>query len=109
MRPRCNRSHFMNRWVSLLLVLPLAAMAATPPVVDAARLRDTAGLRDLLKQHADVNATAPDGGTALHWAAYHDDAGMAELLIGAGANVNAANRYGVKPLSIAATNGSVRM
>jgi uncharacterized protein len=92
-----------------LLAIPLLASAAMPPVVDAARQRNTVTLQRLLQQHPDVNAAAPDGDTALHWAAYHDDLAMAELLIGAGANVDAANRYGVKPLSIAATNGSAPM
>ena len=44
--------------------------------------------------------------TALHWAAHHDDAEIAELLLRAGANVQAANRYGVTPLSLACTNGN---
>ena len=55
---------------------------------------------------ADVNATQVDGTTALHWAAYHDDAETAALLVKAGANVNAANRYGVPPLALACTNGN---
>ena len=44
--------------------------------------------------------------TALHWAIYHDDPAMAEQLLRAGANVKAANRYGVTPLSLACTNGN---
>ena len=43
---------------------------------------------------------------ALHWAAHWDDLPMVEALIAAGASVNAANDYGVTPLSLAATNGS---
>ena len=47
--------------------------------------------------------------TALHWAAYHDDLEMAKLLVHAKANVKAANRYGVTPLSLACTNGNEAM
>jgi uncharacterized protein len=44
--------------------------------------------------------------TALHWAVRADDLETTQTLIRAGANVSAANRYGVTPLSLAATNGS---
>ena len=44
--------------------------------------------------------------TALHWAAYLDDLVMAKLLLNAKADVNAANHYGVTPLSLACTNGN---
>ena len=59
-----------------------------------------------LKTGGDVNAPQVDGTTALHWAAYHDDAETAALLVKAGANVNAVNRYGVPPLALACTNGN---
>ena len=52
-----------------------------------------------------VNAPQADGMTALHWAAYHDDAESCDCSA-AHANVNAANRYGVTPLSLACTNGN---
>lgn len=99
----------MNRALALAISCTVSALAAGPTVVDAARQHNTALVRTLVQQRADVNATAPDGDTALHWAAYHDDIAMARILIGGGANVNAANRYGVQPLSIAATNGSAPM
>ena len=82
----------------------LAAERAT--VADAAERRDRAAVRTLLTGGADVNTTQVDGTTALHWAAYHDDAETAGVLVKAGANVNAANRYGVPPLAIACTNGN---
>jgi len=82
----------------------LAAERAT--LADAAERRDRAAVRTLLTGGADVNTTQVDGTTALHWAAYHDDAETAAVLVKAGANVNAANRYGVPPLAIACTNGN---
>ena len=47
--------------------------------------------------------------TALHWAAHHDDLETAKLLIASRADVKAANRYGVTPLSLACTNGNEAM
>jgi hypothetical protein len=85
----------------------LAAERAT--VADAVERRDTAGMRTLLNSGADVNATQIDGTTALHWAAYHEDAETAALLVKAGANVNAANRFGVPPLALACTNGNANV
>lgn len=54
----------------------------------------------------DVNATQPDGSTALLAAADRDDVAMAEALIRTGASVNAANEYGATALSVAAANGN---
>ena len=51
----------------------------------------------------------PDGTTPLHWAVHRNDLKAAGTLIRAGANVNATNRYGVPPLSLAATNGNAAM
>jgi ankyrin repeat protein len=90
----------------------LAILVAAPSevrLVDAAQQKNQVVLRELLQQGADVNAPAPDGATALHWAAHWDDRETAELLIRAGANARAANRFGVTPLSLACTNGSARM
>ena len=50
-----------------------------------------------------------DGATALHWAAYLDDATAAGLLIDAGADVGAANRAGVTPLSLAAAGAGAAL
>jgi uncharacterized protein len=58
---------------------------------------------------AGARVVDPDGTTALHWAVRHDDLAGAEALIKAGADVNAANRYGVTPIAIAAMNGSAAM
>ena len=50
-----------------------------------------------------------DGTTALHRAVSVSDAAKAESLIRAGADVNAASRYGVTPLSLAAAEGNARI
>jgi len=83
-----------------------AAAAARAGLADAAEQRDKTGVRTLLGTGVDVNAAQVDGTTALHWAAYHDDAETAALLVRAGANVNAVNRYGVPPLAQACMNGN---
>ena len=98
--------------VVLLITTVTAATAAAnsrAPLADAVEKMDGAKIQALLKQRVDVNAPQVDGTTALHWAAYKDDRQIAELLLGAGANAKAANRYGVTPLSLACTNGSVAM
>jgi ankyrin repeat protein len=55
---------------------------------------------------AGPDVPSPDGTTALHRAVSVNDLQKSEALIRAGADVNAANRYGVTPLSLAAGNGN---
>ena len=76
------------------------------PLADAAEIMDGENIRALLQQSLDVNVSQVDGMTALHWAAHHDDLEIAQLLVRSGANVNAVNRYGVTPLTLACTNGN---
>lgn len=90
----------------LLLFLPVAAFGATGSVAELARDGNVAAIRELLKQHADVNVPEPDGMTALDWAVRANDLDLAKLLIAGGADVKATNRYGITALSLAATNGS---
>jgi len=52
-----------------------------------------------------VNASQPDGMTALHWAVYHGDLRTVRLLIDAKCDVDVATRYEVTPLSIACQLG----
>src|SRR3984885_5998585 len=88
----------------------VTAWGATSPIADIAMKGDMDALRALVKQHPnEVNASLPDGGTALLWAAYWNDQAAVQALIAAGANVNAANRYGVTPLSQASINGNAPM
>jgi len=102
--------HWQRLTGLILLAFGLAASAVAAehaPVADAAERGDRSGVRALLQAGADVNAAQADGTTALHWAAYNDDAETAVLLVQAKANVNATNHFGVPPLALACTNGSI--
>jgi ankyrin repeat protein len=88
----------------------VAAWGATSPIADVAMKGDMDAVRSLLKQHpGDVNASQPDGSTALLWAAYWNDDQAVAALLAAGANVNASNRDGFTALSQACTNGNPAM
>src|SRR5262245_19544774 len=92
---------------ALLMSSILGAAASPTPVADSAMRGDRDGLRDLLKQGADVGAAQGDGMTALHWAAERGDAAMADMLVYAGANVSAVTRIGqYTPLHLASRAGS---
>jgi uncharacterized protein len=101
-------------WQKITGLIVLGISLAAPAVAaeraalaDAVERRDQAAIRTLLQQTGvDVNAPQVDGTTALHWAAYNDDAETVALLLKAKANVKAVNRYGVPPLSLACTNGN---
>src|SRR5688572_33319638 len=92
--------------LAMIAVAGMARAAERAVVADAAERRDHTAVRALLAKGADVNAAQVDGTTALHWATHYDDAEAAALLVKAGANVNAANRFGVPPLVLASTNGN---
>ena len=91
---------------ALLAAVMIAAVPAESPVADAAKRGDLEEIRNLLRDGADVNAAQGDGMTALHWAADRGDRAMTEVLVYAGAEVEAATRIGqYRPLHIAARNG----
>ena len=96
-----------------VLLLTTAAVAFTAGndlrLIDAARAKDAAAMRGLLKAGVDANSTQGDGATALHWAVHYDDIATADLLLGAGARANAANDLGVTPLYLACTNRNAPM
>jgi ankyrin repeat protein len=92
-----------------LVASKILAAAGDLRLVEAVQRQDREAVRSLLEAHVDVNASQPDGATAIAWAAHWDDLGSAELLIRAGANVNAPNEYGVTPLALACSNGSAAM
>jgi ankyrin repeat protein len=86
--------------------VPATNSNQSAPLADAVKKQDKQAVQALLKKKADVNATQPDGATALHWAAYMDDADTTALLLRAGAKADVANNYGMTPLALAATNGN---
>ena len=96
-------------WLLSLLLTATVSAATSASLIEAVRSGDNQAVRTFLNQRANVNATEPDGMTALHWAARGNNLDTVQLLLRAGANAKAANRYGVTPLSLAATNGNAVM
>ena len=82
--------------------------SAQGSLIDAVKANDVAAVRAFLDKRVDVNAVQPDGTTALHWAVEREATEIVPLLIRAGANVKATNRYGASPLWLAALNGEAR-
>ena len=100
-------------WLKIIATASMAIMlsgygpAADPPVVDAAMRGDVQKLRELLRNGEDVNAAQGDGMTALHWAGQRGFLEAAEVLIHAGARVEAKTRLGAfTPLLLASRAGS---
>jgi uncharacterized protein len=99
---------FSPKHIAVVLMLSTAAglQASSSDVADAARSRDAAAVKALLKTGADVNAAQGDGMTALHWAAANGDAAMVQMLLSAGANIRATTRLGaITPLHMASQGG----
>ena len=95
--------------VLALVISASLAWGASADVARAAERRDTASLRALVLERADVNAAQPDGTTALHWAAHWNDLDTVRILLSAGANAKVANRFGASPLSEAASLGNAAL
>ena len=83
------------RWL-VVAAASSACLAAAPDLrlLDAVKQNDIQLANRLLKERADVNARYGDGSTALVLAAYKNNAAMADLIIRAGAGINAANDDG---------------
>jgi len=96
---------------TFLIALCISAVVSTAErdvrLADAAQQGDTAAIRTLIQQKADVNVAHGDGMTLLHWAAFNDDLEATKLLLGAGATPKATTRVGaITPLLIACKNGN---
>jgi len=115
-RASAKSARYIGWCLALLLGFVLArphallqAASNIAVVADAARTDDLPAVRKLIKEHADVNAPANDGSSALLWAAFHSDAEMTKALLAAGAWVDTPNHYGVTPLLQASRNGDVEV
>ena len=96
----------------LAIGMPSAAGAAERDtrLADAAMTRDMAAVRTLLQQRGvDVNAPGRDGTPALHWAVRVNDLDTTSALLRAGADPKLITRYGVTPMSLAASSGNAAM
>src|SRR5579863_4204771 len=71
------------------------AVGGGAALLKAVKAGDVPAIRELVKQPNLANAAEPDGTTALHWAADRDNVAAAQLLVSAGADAKAKNRYGV--------------
>ena len=92
------------------LLLQRRGHRADVTLVEAVKNGDARAVRALLKAKADSNSAEPDGTTALHWAAQQGRRGDGRCCsLEPARTVGAANRYGVTPLSLAATNGNAAM
>ncbi len=92
--------------IVLALSIAVHGAQADTRVADAAQAGNAAAVKALLQDGADVSAAQGYGMTALHWAAMRGDVELADMLLGAGANLKAATRIdGTMPLLLAAENG----
>lgn len=105
-----RRPYQVSVFGALSLAIMVAAAPAEAPVADAAMRGDIEQLRTLLRDGADVNAAHGDGMSALHWAAERGYPEVAQTLLYAGAETEAATRIGeYRPLHIASRNGNLEL
>jgi ankyrin repeat protein len=95
--------------IVLLFSLSTPVNGSDALLADAAEQQNTKLVQSLITKSVDVNISQVDGMTALHWSVYHDDLAMTDQLIKAKANPSLPNRYGVLPLSLACTNGNLKI
>ena len=92
--------------VMLSCIAGIVLGAGPSEVAGAAERGDLAAVKSLIAKKADVNATQPDGSTALHWAVYRNDVVMLDALLQAGAKAKVTNRNGISPLYMASLYGN---
>ncbi len=97
-----RRGVFLTVAVLAITLLAGAVPADDSPLLEATKRGDVAAVRSLLEEGADPNVAQGDGLTALHLAVQEGNLEMAEVLLGAGARVEAKTRIGgYTPLHLA--------
>lgn len=94
-------------WAQSIPVIPPADSARYSPLAEAAMRREMTQVIALLSadRKPDVDAFGSQGTAALHWVVRYGDADTLEWLLGAGADVNLPNQFGLRPLHLAIDNG----
>jgi uncharacterized protein len=99
----------MRKFLAIGVVLAGTSllMAYNPSLLEVAESGDHAAALKLVgTKGTDVNATGPDGTTAIMYAAANDDVELVRALIKAGANVKLKNQFGTSALTEASIIGS---
>ena len=97
-----RKGGFLTVGALAIVLLTGAVQPADGQVLEAIRRGDVAAVRSLLAEGADPNVAQGDGLTGLHLAAQEGNLEIAELLLGAGAMVEAHTRIGdYTPLHLA--------
>ena len=102
----------VNAVESARLYTPLTAAMSRAAALEASRQPEAAAFRDcaarLIAAGADLQLASKDGSTPLHVAAEGGSQACTEMLLRAGAQLNAADSYRRMPLSGAAVRGNGR-
>ena len=80
---------------------------ASTPLIEATKNQNRIEVEALLDKGVDADEPQGDGATALHWAAYRNDAVLTESLLKHRANPNSSDDHGVTPLSLAVLNANL--
>jgi len=85
----------------LVLTIASASYADEATLASAIQQQEWDVAEKLIADKEQIALAQPDGMTAMHWAAFHQRSKLVEMLLSAGAPVDARTRYEVTPLSIA--------
>ncbi len=97
-------------FISLYILCPQVLQAQDMMLIKAIKSQDWVAINALIKDgNADVNATEADGTSVLAHAVYRDHTESVKALLGAGADPDLANDYGITPMNLAMENRSLAM